>query len=106
MWWKPDPIFATRVSAPLMSPVIASAADALAVILNERGQVDLDHISELLHRDPSAVIEELGDGVFSDPTDGSWQTSDAYLSGAFAASCSQRKPQPNLIQASSAPHCA
>lgn len=79
---KPGPIFATRVIAPPMSPVITSAADALAVVLNERGHVDLDHIAELLHLDVSTVIADLGDEVFRDPTDGSWQTADAYLSGA------------------------
>jgi N12 class adenine-specific DNA methylase/adenine-specific DNA methylase len=79
---KPGPIFATRVIAPPMSPVITSAADALAVVLNERGHVDLDHIAELLHLDVSTVIADLGDEVFRDPTDGSWETADAYLSGA------------------------
>ena len=78
---KPGPIFATRVIAPPMSPVITNAADALAVVLNERGHVDLDHIAELLHLDASTVIAELGDEVFRDPADGSWQTADAYLSG-------------------------
>jgi len=79
---KPGPIFATRVIAPPMSPVITNAADALAVVLNERGHVDLDHIAELIHCDISTVIDDLGDTVFRDPADGSWQTSDAYLSGA------------------------
>ncbi|QTG17292.1 DEAD/DEAH box helicase family protein (plasmid) [Agrobacterium tumefaciens] len=79
---RPGPIFTDRVISPPAAPVITSAADALAVVLNERGHVDIDHIAELLHRDPFAVIEELGDGIFRDPTDGSWQTSDAYLSGA------------------------
>ncbi|SCX22812.1 Modification methylase TaqI [Agrobacterium sp. DSM 25558] len=79
---RPGPIFTDRVISPPAAPVITSAADALAVVLNERGHVDIDHIAELLHRDPSAVIDELGDGIFCDPTDGSWQTSDAYLSGA------------------------
>jgi N12 class adenine-specific DNA methylase/adenine-specific DNA methylase len=79
---KPGPIFATRVIAPPMSPVITNAADALAVVLNERGHVDLDHIAELLHLDVSTVIADLGDEVFRDPADGSWQTADAYLSGA------------------------
>jgi len=46
---KPGPIFATRVIAPPMSPDITNAADALAVVLDERGHVDLDHIAELLH---------------------------------------------------------
>lgn len=78
---KPGPIFATRVITPPMSPVITSAADALAVILNERGRVDIDHIAELLHRDVDTVIAELGDAIFRDPADGAWQTSDAYLSG-------------------------
>ena len=79
---KPGPIFTTRVIAPPAPPVIGSAADALAVVLNERGRVDVDHIAELLHRDADAVVAELGDAIFRDPIDGSWQTADAYLSGA------------------------
>jgi len=79
---KPGPIFSSRVIAPPMSPVITNAADALAVVLNERGHVDLDHIAELLHLDVATVIDALGDEVFQDPVSGRWQTSDAYLSGS------------------------
>lgn len=79
---KPGPIFSSRVIAPPMSPVITNAADALAVVLNERGHVDLDHIAELLHIDVPTVIDALGDEVFQDPVSGSWQNSDAYLSGS------------------------
>ncbi|MCT4475450.1 DEAD/DEAH box helicase family protein, partial [Bosea spartocytisi] len=78
---KPGPIFSERVIAPPAAPVITSAADALAVVLNERGRVDLEHISELLHQDVAGVIAELGDAIFQNPTDGAWQTADAYLSG-------------------------
>ncbi|MGE6742352.1 DEAD/DEAH box helicase family protein [Allorhizobium pseudoryzae] len=78
---RPGPIFSERVISPPAAPVITSAADALAVVLNECGRVDIDHIAELLHRDSEAVIAELGDAIFRDPTDSSWQTSDAYLSG-------------------------
>ncbi len=78
---RPGPIFSERVIAPPAPPVIASPADALAVVLNERGRVDVDHIAELLHRDPDAVIADLGDAIFRNPADGAWQTSDAYLSG-------------------------
>jgi N12 class adenine-specific DNA methylase len=78
---KPGPIFTERVIAPPSPPVIASAADALVVVLNERGRLDLEEIAELVHQDPAAVIEELGDVIFQDPADGSWQMSDAYLSG-------------------------
>jgi adenine-specific DNA methylase len=78
---KPGPIFSERVIAPPSPPVITSATDALAVVLNERGHVDIDHIAELLHENRETVIEELGSAIYRDPADGSWQTSDAYLSG-------------------------
>ena len=67
--------------APPSAPIITSAADALAVVLNERGHVDVDHIAELLHADIDAVLAELGDAIFRDPETGSWQMADAYLSG-------------------------
>ncbi|WP_018240821.1 helicase-related protein [Ensifer sp. BR816] len=78
---KPGPIFSERVISPPAPPDITSAADALAVVLNERGHVDLDHIAELVHCDRDAVIAELGEAIFQDPADGAWQTADAYLSG-------------------------
>lgn len=78
---RPGPIFTERVISPPAPPMISSAADALAVVLNERGRVDLDHIAELLHRDPQDVVAELGSAIFQDPADGSWQMADAYLSG-------------------------
>ncbi len=79
---KPGPIFSERVIAPPAAPTITSPADALAVVLNERGHVDLDHIAELLHSEPAAVADELGAAIFRDPANGSWQTADAYLSGS------------------------
>ena len=79
---KPGPIFTERVIAPPPAPVITSAVDALAVVLNERGAVDPAHVAELLHGDVDAVIAELGDAIFRDPENGSWLTADAYLSGA------------------------
>lgn len=79
---KPGPIFTEQVIAPPPAPVITSASDALAVVLNERGHVDPDHIAELLHRDVEDVLGELGEAIFHDPSDGSWQSADAYLSGA------------------------
>jgi N12 class adenine-specific DNA methylase/adenine-specific DNA methylase len=78
---RPGPIFSERVIAPPAPPVVTSAADALAVVLNEAGRVDLDHIAELLHSDRDAVVEQLGETIFQDPADGSWRTADAYLSG-------------------------
>ncbi len=78
---RPGPIFTERVIALPSAPLITCAADALAVVLNERGHVDVDHIAELMHADADTVIAELGDAVFRDPETRSWQTADAYLSG-------------------------
>ncbi len=77
---RPGPIFTERVIAPPPAPTITSAADALAVVLNERGHVDIDHIAELLHVEPEIVISDLGEAIFRDPQTGAWQTDDAYLS--------------------------
>ena len=79
---KPGPIFTQRVIAPPPTPVITSAIDALAVVLNERGAADPEHVAELLHRDVETVIADLGEAIFRDPETGAWQTADAYLSGA------------------------
>ncbi|KXF75294.1 hypothetical protein ATN84_18660 [Paramesorhizobium deserti] len=88
---RPGPIFSERVISPPAPPDITSAADALAVILNDRGRVDVDHIVELLHRDAEAVIAKLGEAIFRDPADGAWQTSDAYLSGPMRRRRSRRR---------------
>ncbi|ARO32744.1 N6 adenine-specific DNA methyltransferase protein (plasmid) [Rhizobium sp. NXC14] len=93
---RPGAIFSERVIAPPSPPVITSAADALAVVLNERGRVDLDHIAELLHRDTDAVRDELGDTIFRDPAEGSWQTADAYLSGAVRTKLAAAKAAAEL----------
>jgi N12 class adenine-specific DNA methylase/adenine-specific DNA methylase len=80
------PIFIDRVIHAPAEPVIVSAADALAVTLAERAVVDLDRVGELIGRDRTTVLAELGDTVFLDPgltTEGfeAWQTADEYLSG-------------------------
>lgn len=93
---KPGPIFATRVIAPPASPHITNAADALAVVLNERGHVDIDHVAELLHADATEVISELGEGIFQDPANGGWKTADAYLSGAVRSKLATAKAAADL----------
>lgn len=52
------------------------------MVLNERGRVDIDHVAELLYRDPITVISDLSDTIFRSPADNSWYTLDAYLSSA------------------------
>ena len=93
------PIFRERVIAPPSAPLIATAADALAVTLNETGRVDIDHLAELLDRDPETALAQLGDTVFRNPGTEAWETDDAYLSGsvrtklALAEAAAERDPQ-------------
>src|SRR5206468_4727359 len=75
------PIFRERVISPPSTPVITSAADALAVTLNTLGRIDPDHVAELLECSPEQAMAQLGDAVFFDPVTEEWQTADAYLSG-------------------------
>jgi N12 class adenine-specific DNA methylase len=92
------PIFRGRVIAPPSAPLIATAADALAVTLNETGRVDIDHLAELLDRDPETALTELGETVFRNPATELWETDDAYLSGsvrtklALAGAAAERDP--------------
>jgi N12 class adenine-specific DNA methylase len=93
------PIFHERVITPPAAPLIATAADALAVTLNETGRVDIDHLAELLDRDPETALAQLGQTVFRNPSTEAWETDDAYLSGtvrtrlAIAEAAAERDPQ-------------
>ncbi len=52
------PIFRDRVISPPAAPVIASAADALAVTLDETGRVDPEHLAELLECEPDTALSQ------------------------------------------------
>ncbi len=65
---RPGPIFTERVIHPPASPLVVTAADALAVTLHEVGHVDPDRMAELLGRSRAEVLAELGDAVFLNPT--------------------------------------
>ncbi len=74
-----------------ITPTIKSATDALAVVLNERGAVDIDRIAELRGVSAADALAELGDAVFFDPQSKGWQTADAYLSGQVRTKLEQAK---------------
>jgi hypothetical protein len=59
--------------------------DALLVTLNERGYVDLDHVSSLLHRSAQEILPDLRGAVFFNPQGSRWETEDEYLSGNVRA---------------------
>jgi N12 class adenine-specific DNA methylase/adenine-specific DNA methylase len=78
---RPGPIFTERVIAPPAPPIIETATDALAVVLNETGRADPARIAELLGCTEDQVIAELGELIFQNPVTGAWEPADAYLSG-------------------------
>jgi N12 class adenine-specific DNA methylase len=65
------------------SPVYQAetAKDALVVSLNERGTVDLEHMSSLLEKDVPNLMPELNGLIYLDPETNRWETEDSYLSG-------------------------
>lgn len=76
-------IFTGRVVAPRVVPTsVESPADALAIVLDTHGRVDLDHVASLLDVDTDVARERLGDLVFADPADDMRLVpAAAYLSG-------------------------
>ena len=63
------PIFRERVISPPSLPMITTAADALAVTLNERGMVDPERLGELLECEPAEALAQLGNAVCPRPHD-------------------------------------
>ena len=64
---------------------VSDPKEALLLTLNERGTVDLDHLSALLHRPPTEFLPELKGAVFLNPQTNRWETEDDYLSGNVRA---------------------
>lgn len=58
-----------------------SPADALAISLDQTGEVDLDYIADLLETDPQTARDRLGETVFDVPGENRLETREAYLSG-------------------------
>ena len=79
-------IFRERTVQKQRSPQeVNSPKDALLVSLNERGRVDLEYISQLLHRPVADLLVELKGAIFLNPQSDRWETEDDYLSGNVRA---------------------
>lgn len=77
------PIFSRRVVRPRIEMTRADTAeDALLVVLDRMGRLDLPAIGALWGgREEAEVVDALGDRIYRDPETGRWETADAYLSG-------------------------
>jgi N12 class adenine-specific DNA methylase len=58
-----------------------TAAEALAVSLNETGEINWPRMAALTGHGASQMQRELGGLVYRNPDGGSWETADRYLSG-------------------------
>lgn len=75
-------VLAGRVVAPRQAAMGAETpAEAIAICLDQRGQLDLDTIATLLGTDPADARRQLGTQVFDDPETGELVHAPAYLSG-------------------------
>jgi N12 class adenine-specific DNA methylase len=63
---------------------VETAAEALAISLNELGTIDWGRMSTLTGRNPKQLQRELGGLVYNNPS-GEWETADRYLSGDVRA---------------------
>jgi N12 class adenine-specific DNA methylase len=76
------PIFRERtILKPARIEHVDTAAEALAVSLNELGRLDWDRMQELTGRTPAEMQRELAGRIFRDPISKQWETQDEYLSG-------------------------
>ena len=64
---------------------VATAEEGLLVSLDRKGCVDLPFIAGLYGKPEDAIIAELGELIYRDPDNQTWQTADAYLSGNVRA---------------------
>ncbi len=60
---------------------VGSPKEALLVSLNEKGRVDLNHMTALLARPATDFLPDLKGMVFLNPETKQWETEDHYLSG-------------------------
>jgi N12 class adenine-specific DNA methylase/SAM-dependent methyltransferase len=55
--------------------------EALLITLNEKGRVDLDHLTGLLDKPIEEILPDLKGMIFLNPENPQWETEDQYLSG-------------------------
>ena len=67
---------------------VETAAEALAISLNETGEINWPRMEQVTGRASRLLQSELGPLVYRDPEGGNWETADCYLSGNVRAKLS------------------
>ena len=75
-------MFTKRTIQPYKAPEqVDTAAEALAVSIAEKAQVDLVYMSKLSGKTKDELTSDLQGVIFQNPANNVWQTADEYLSG-------------------------
>ena len=91
-------VFTERTIRTLTAPTgAASAVDALAICLNQKGHIDLDYMATLYGKTKVEIVAELGDDLFHDPVLDQWQTKAEYLSGNVLQKLEAAQAQANPL---------
>jgi N12 class adenine-specific DNA methylase len=64
---------------------VETAAEALAISLNETGKIHWPRLASLTGRTEKQLQRELDELIYRNPDGGNWETADAYLSGNVRA---------------------
>jgi N12 class adenine-specific DNA methylase len=60
---------------------VETAAEALAISLNETGEINWPRMEQVTGRVSRLLQQELGPLIYRNPEGGNWETADSYLSG-------------------------
>lgn len=91
-------IFTKRVNAPYTEVTsVETAKEALAVSLNQRGEVDIEYMAQLSGKQPKEVIDDLGGLIYPTPR-GGYQSKEQYLSGNVRQKLQEAKVAFNQTQ--------
>ena len=94
-------IFTRRVVAPRTPRLGAdTAADALAICLDTRGEARLDDIARLLGVSEDQARDDLGTLVFDDPQSGRWSRRPSTCPATSATSSAPPSTRPGMIRGS------
>lgn len=80
---KKSAIFYRRVNMPPWKPAdhYDSTLDALVACVNSQGQFDVNWVAERTGKTKEAIVQELGDRVYTEPDTGRVVLAEDYLSG-------------------------
>lgn len=79
---KADIFYRDTIRSFVRAGRASSVGEALAIVLNEKGRIDLDRMAQLLESEPQAIGRQMVSQAlaFNDPVNG-WTPASIYLSG-------------------------